>query len=392
MDRFTLWRTAPRLLLAASFLLLPLVSVWNMVVEPQRTIMLGPKLGGVTEIVPLVLSWPTIRDGRFQKAVASRITEAFAFRPLLIRVNNEIRSELFGDYTTPYVVRGAKGHLIGRFYLDEYCSRTEGMGAKLAAEVLPRLKAIQEHYRSIGGVFVYLVSPSKAAHFPEYFLDRFKCPSPPAARAQMLPDYVGALRTAGINVVDGASLIHSKKGQYDVPLFPEGGEHWNEVGAALAVSAITEEIDRQSGRELIPPFRFTYAVTTAHSHADRELVELLNVFFPPLGYRTAKVSFEQPSACPSHEANELPIALVGSSFGFLPAPMMIEHNCLSKLKFYYYAKAGVFGGQPFHEMEKNLSDSEFERVRDAKVLILEENESFVGRSNYVPLLMSAIGK
>lgn len=392
MDRLALRRTAPRLFLAASFLLLPLISVWNMVVEPRRTIMLGPKLGGVTEATPLILSWSTIRDGRFQKAVASRVTEAFAFRPLLIRVNNEIRSELFGDYTTPYVVRGAKGHLIGRFYLDDYCSRTEGMGAKLATEVLPSLRAIQEHYRSIGGAFVYLVSPSKAAHFPEYFLDRFNCPSTPAARAQMLPDYVGTLRAAGINVVDGASLIHSKKGQYDVPLFPEGGEHWNEVGAALVLSAIVEEVNRQSGRELIPPFRFTYAVSTVQSQADRELVDLLNVFFPPLGYRTAKLSVEQPSACRSHQANELPIALVGSSFGFLPAPMMIEHNCLSKLNFYYYAKAGVFGGQPFHELKKNLSDPEFARVRDVKVLILEENESFVGRSNYVPLLLSAIGK
>jgi len=76
----------------------------------------------------------------------------------------------------------------------------------------------------------------------------------------------------------------------------------------------------------------------------------------------------------------------------MPAPMMIEHNCLSKLSFYYYAKLGVFGGQPFRELKKNLSEAELSRVRDVEVLILEENESFVGRSNYVPLLQSAILK
>jgi len=31
-------------------------------------------------------------------------------------------------------------------------------------------------------------------------------------------------------------------------------------------------------------------------------------------------------------------------------------------------------------------------LRDVKVLILEENKSFVGRSNYAPLLLSVIKK
>lgn len=392
MDRFALRHTAPRLLFAAGLLLLPLVSVWNLIVEPNRAIRLGPKLAGVTETIPIVVSWSAIRDGSLQKAIASRIAEAFALRPLLIMVNNEIRVQLFGDEANSYVVRGAKGHLIGRFYLDEYCSRSEGMGARLAADMIPRLTAIQDHYRSSGGAFVYLVSPSKAAHLPEYFLDRFHCQNTTAARMQMLPDYVGALRAAGINVVDGASLIHSKKGQYEVPLFPEGGEHWNDVGGALVVSAMIDEINRQAGRELIPPFRFTYAVSKSKSQADRELADLLNVFFPPLGYLTAKLTFDQPAACASHEASELPVALVGSSFGFMPAPIMVEHNCLSRLNFYYYAKAGLFGGQPFHELKRNLSDADFAPVRDVKVLILEENESFVGRSSYVSLVQSVIGK
>jgi alginate O-acetyltransferase complex protein AlgJ len=392
MGCMALRHPAPRLSLAAILLLLPSIGIWNMAAGPDHGIRLGPKLGGVTETAPIILSWSAIRDGSLQKAIASRVTDAFALRPILIRLNNEIRSELFGDYTSAYVVRGAKGHLVGRFYLDEYCSRTEGMGTELAAGILPRLTAIQEHYRSSGGTFVYLISPSKAAHLPEYFLDRFNCPSTLAARAQLLPDYVDKLRAAGINVVDGANLIHSKKGQHEVPLFPEGGEHWNDIGSALVVTAIVEEINRQLGREVIPPFRFTYVLSNSKSNADRELADLLNVFFPPLGYLTAKLTFDQPAACTSHEASQLPIALVGSSFGFMPAPMMVEHNCLSRLNFYYYAKLGRFGGQPFRELKQNLTESEMAEAINVRVLILEENESFVGRSNYVPLLQNLIAK
>lgn len=392
MDRFPLHKPAMRILLAAGLLVLPLISAWNLIVGSARAIMLGPKLGGVTETAPVVFSWSALANGSLQKAIANRITDAFVFRPLLIRLNNEIRSQLYGDDTSAYVLRGAKGHLIGRFYLDEYCARTEGMGAQLAAEALPRLKALQEHYRSKGGVFVYLISPSKAAHLPEYFLDRFNCPSTLAARLSLLPDYVGALRSAGIHVVDAASLIHSRKRQYEVPLFPEGGEHWNDIGGALAVLAVVEEINRQAGRELVPPFRFTYGLSSNKSKSDRELADLLNVFFPPLGYVTARVSIDQPVACASHEANQLSAALVGSSFGFLPAPMMIEKSCLSSLKFYYYAKLGQFGGQPFHEIKRDLTIEELGDLRDVRLMILEENESFVGRSGYGPLLLSLVAK
>ncbi len=107
-----------------------------------------------------------------------------------------------------------------------------------------------------------MVTPSKAAHLPEYFVDRVPCPSTPAARTQLVPDYVGALQREGIHVVDTASLIHSLKGTYPFDLFPQGGVHWNDVGGARAVSAVVEEINRLAGREIIPPFTFTYTMST----------------------------------------------------------------------------------------------------------------------------------
>jgi len=71
--------------------------------------------------------------------------------------------------------------------------------------------------------------------------------------------------------------------------------------------------------------------------------------------------------------------------------LMIEHNCLSRLNLYYYAKLGRFGGTPYHELQRNLSEAEFERVRDARIVILEENESFIARANgYVDVLRDAV--
>jgi alginate O-acetyltransferase complex protein AlgJ len=299
---------------------------------------------------------------------------------------------LFGELTAPQVVKGAKGQLIERSYLNDYCSRTEGMGAKLAADILPKLKDIQNYYESHGGIFVYVVSPSKAAHLPEYFVDRVPCPSTPTARKQLVPDYVGALRQGGIHVVDTASLIHSLKGAYPFDLFPEGGVHWNDVGGARAVSAVVDAINQQAGRELIPPYTFTYTLSKPANGADRELADLLNVFFPPLGYQTPKVQFQPSVPCSESPARQLDVAMVGSSFGHLPARILIEANCLDHLRFYYYLILGRFGETPIHELQRNLADNDLMPLRHAKVMILEENESFVDKAGYVDPLRALINR
>jgi alginate O-acetyltransferase complex protein AlgJ len=379
----------------AFLLLLPLASAWNLAIAPSYptlAIKIGPKLGGVTYDASVILSWSSLRDGSLQKAVSSRVTDAMPVRPLLIRINNEIRFELFGELTAPHVVRGANGHLIERSYLEEYCARTEGMGAKFAADVLPKLRDIQDYYRAHGGIFVYVVTPSKVAHLPEYFVDRVPCPSTPDARTHLVSEYIGMLKQGGINVVDTASLIHLLKGSYEVDLFPQGGVHWNDIGGARAVSAIVEEINRQAGHEIVPPFRFSYTLSGVTAGADRELVDLLNVFFPPLGYQTPKVQFSPSASCADHPARQLDVAMVGSSFSHLPARIMIEANCLSALQLYYYAKLGRFGGTPYRELQRNLSDADLNALRDVKVMILEENESFVARAGYVDQLRAVVSR
>jgi alginate O-acetyltransferase complex protein AlgJ len=171
----------------AIVILLPLVSAWNLAAPPNRLLKVGPKLYGVTQELPLTVSWSAFRDGSLQKAIAERMTKAFLFRPMLIGVNNQIRYGLFGELDAPEVVRGAKGQLFGKYYIEEYCTRTLGTGERLAADMLPKLRDIQDYYRARGGVFVYMTSPSKAAQAPEYFVDQVPCPSTPAARAELLP-------------------------------------------------------------------------------------------------------------------------------------------------------------------------------------------------------------
>jgi alginate O-acetyltransferase complex protein AlgJ len=339
MSRLSRSRPIVRAAFCAFLLALPLTTAWNLAVAPTHpalVIRIGPKLAGVTLEVPVILSWTTVRDGSFQKSIYRRVTDAMPIRPLLIRLNNEIRFGLFGETPSYQVVRGADGQMFERSYLDDYCSRTENQAVALAAVIIPKLLDIQYYYRAHDGIFLYVLSPSKAAHLPEAFIDSVPCPSTPVARAQFVSQYVNLLRQAGIDVVDTAGLIHSLKGHYEVGLFPQGGAHWNDIGGALAVTAIVEDINRQAGRELVPPFTFTYTLSGVANGVDRELADLLNVFFPPLSYLTPKVKFQLSASCSDHPAGSIDAAIVGSSFSHLPGEILIADNCVSRLNVYYY--------------------------------------------------------
>jgi alginate O-acetyltransferase complex protein AlgJ len=104
MNRLSFSHPLIRAAFCVFLLALPLASAWNLTIAPTHpalAIKIGPKLGGVTRDAPVILSWASLRDGSFQKAAASRVTDAMAIRPMLIRINNEIRFEVFGELTVP---------------------------------------------------------------------------------------------------------------------------------------------------------------------------------------------------------------------------------------------------------------------------------------------------
>ena len=65
---------------------------------------------------------------------------------------------------------------------------------------------------------------------------------------------------------------------------------------------------------------------------------------------------------------------------------MIEDNCLSNLNVYFYLRGDRFGGTPYHRLQSALADADLERLRDVKLMIVEENESFIARTGYVDQL------
>lgn len=379
----------------AALLVAPAAIVWNLAAEqikPSWKFEIGKRLAGVTDPPPpLQLSWSSITRGDLQKAVGTAIDEAYPLRPLLIRINNEIRFTLFGYISAPGLFQGANGQLVETAYLTEYCSRgTDPSPEERARVAIPKLKAIQAHYRAQNRIFIHLISPSKVAYMPEPFVHRTRCPSTEDERKRLVPTYVRLLREAGITVVDTASLIHSLRGAYKVEIFPQGGVHWNMLGVARAAELIIDEINRQSQRQRVPKPGYSYVVVNRLTGTDSELTDVMNVMFPHLVYPTASVTFTPSAQCEAHDASQLDVAMVGGSFTHNLAMGLIGPACLWRLNLYYYLTLGRFGGVKYERLQANLTPKDLAPLRDAEVMILEENESMLGQPHHLDRLYSFV--
>jgi len=373
-----------RWLAAAAFLVMPVLTLWNAAV-PTHAITIGPSLIGVTNTASPEVSLRGFLDGALQKAAAVKIAEALPLRRLLIRLNNQIAYSLFGAVNAPELLVGRHGQFVQRSYLTEYCGRRSGDADRLADAAIPLLRDIQAAYRARGEIFLYVVTPSKVASLPQEFVDLIPCASTAAARAELLPRYVTRLREAGIAVVDTATPTYARQHGDPVAPFAKGGIHWNDLAMARAARQIVEAVNAQAGRELVPGFDFTAAISRPPASRDRDLADLANLLASAVDDPTPKLAFTHPP-CTDQPARTLDAAIVGGSFMDAVGEVLTAQACLARLNQYFYLKLGRYGGAPRELRQADLSDADLARLREVGLMLLEENESSIGRQGYLPLL------
>jgi hypothetical protein len=71
----------------------------------------------------------------------------------------------------------------------------------------------------------------------------------------------------------------------------------------------------------------------------------------------------------------------------------VQERCeLSCFRSVSWQAPGRFGGAPYRELQRNLADADLTRLRDAKIMIVEENESFVARTGYLNELRAVVNR
>ena len=327
-------------------------------------------------------------QGEFQSQVEDWFDDHIGFRGYGVRTDNQIGLSLFHEASS----KAADSVVLGRrmmVYADAYVTAFDGIDHFRDRGLRKRardLKSLQDGLARRGIAFVFLISPSKAAIYPEYLPPGFVRPDgrrSPTAYERMLP----MLRSEGVHVVDGHVILEEEKARSPHALFPPGGVHWNRYSCSLVLRRVWQAFGEQLGRPLVDLRSRAVREDDAPARDDQETdgADLLNVWH--VGHADWK--FPRPDLfTDDHGGDALRprLVVVGDSFWWIADAIVAEQRMASRYEFFYY----------YNERERRRDANEtmaarpvglqggmsWEYVLSADAMIVETNEAAIGDAGW----------
>ncbi len=380
-----------------------LANLWNFAVErdwPKLRIRSADQLSGVGK--PQAPTWTleAFMAGETQRAVSTNLGRNSLFFRTSVRAKNQFLFSLFHASGAAGVFVGRNEQLYAAGYIDEFCARGAAPSAARVKTWADDIADIAAAAKAKGKGFLYLAAPSKASHLPQFLPTERSCPAALTARSlEALAPFRAALQERGAPFLDAGKLLRDEQKNYPIDLFPRGGVHWNFLGAALALREMTGILERQPSGSPIGNFEFDWREDDDAKGSDRDLLDLLNLFWPDNHYPTAVVTGRKNGAACARTPRLL---LVGDSFlqqliplaGQAPCPpeidywfYMLNHDSGSIQLARHFIKPGDAGFGP--RLATNLAQLP-SSVLAADAIVLEENESTIGETLQIHNLLSAI--
>ncbi len=374
-----------------------LANLWNFAVErdwPKLRIRSAWPLAGVAKPKPAPWTLDAFLSGETQKAVSTNLGRMSPVFPISVRAKNQLVFSLFGGSAAPGVLIGRNGQLYEDIYIDEFCARDGGFDPSRLRAWASTLRDIQEMAQARGKSFVYLISPSKAARYPEDLPKFASC----ASRATSMPDklapYRAALDESHVRYVDGPALIDAEKSRQPIALFPRGGSHWNSVGGALAM----RELTRAPPTSPVGVLDFISAPAPEALGTDRDLLDLLNLLWPDASYPTAAIGRAgEKGDC----ARPPRLLALGGSFLHQVLAAATLAPCPPQIDYWFYMRTADNGIELGHyrrppgdasngERLAATSEELDENLAGADFVLLEENEAGVATTKQIGHLAEAL--
>ena len=268
------------------------------------------------------------------------------------------------------IIIGKQGQLYEVDYINNYCKLIHPMPQEIAEARVKDIAEIQDRLGQHGMAFVLLISPSKAAIYPEFIPDIF-CRSPKST-SRDYENFVPLLDQYKINYVDGHAITLAAKTREQAPVFSQGGTHWNYLGAYYTVERLLgmiEALTRQSiGRLSLQDL----VIDHKPRGTDKDLAELLNLISPPYNYLVP-----HPTIVREGPAQDLGRAVfVGGSFIWTVLDILDPTHVFQAMDVYYYYKLLLKSYPAKTSRSIDVSQIDWNNdVLTSQVIVLEINES-----------------
>ena len=389
---------------AGLILFLFLANLWNFAVErdwPKLRIRSAEPLAGVSKPTPAPWTREAFLAGDTQRAVSSNLGQNSPIFPISVRVKNQFMYSLFRASGVGNMTIGKEDELISTTYVDEFCARGAAPDPKSLAAWADVVAQSRRAAAARGKSFVYLISPSKAAYEPGWFPPELSCAALRERRdTEKLSPYVAALGERGVGVVEAQSLMRKARADYGFEMFPRGGIHWNLLGAAVTMREISHAFAAQPTGSPIGAYDFDWREVDVARGTDRDLLDLLNLFWPLDRYPTASVHRRgAPGVCEKPPR----LLVVGDSFLRELIVVASQAPCPPIVDYWFYMRGenGQYTLMRFLTEPGEIGNGERldtdlallpESFAKADAVLLEENASNLSEGRQAWNLLDAVRK
>lgn len=267
----------------------------------------------------------------FQVQFNQATEENVGFRPLLIRMKNQLEYSIYNKANASGVVSGKHRYLFESDYIRSYTGR-DYLGEYYWEQKFNRMKLVRDTLSKLGIKLAIVLEPGKATCQPENIPSRFN-----RFRSDRT-NYQAIIRESaikGIPVLDLNRYFHEKAGSAPYPLFPKGGIHWSAGGMVLAADTLLSFIDKTL---LLPvPDLVIDRVEMSDSlrDTDGDLVEIMNLLrepgHPKMGYPVFHLADPDSVRKPS-------VLVISDSYYFNILNAKIPARAFANEAFWYYNK------------------------------------------------------
>jgi alginate O-acetyltransferase complex protein AlgJ len=381
-------RQIPLAIAAAFVAVCSVVTAWNLSVAavfPRLSTPNWNQLFGATEEKSVPISVASFLRGEDQTALSLRLGATLPIYAPAIRVRNQIQYSLFGIPNAPSVAFGREKWLYEWPYITEYCARNGETNAKRLADWAEKIRDIQDYATSHEKAFVYLITPSKAAIYPEDLPQSHPCPSVLRGTTDKLTSYRHVLDEWHIRYVDGAGLMAAERGRHEIELFPRGGIHWNALGASLAATELVSLVKAQTLRLDLDSINTAWTESRSPEGSDRDLVNMLNLYWFDTDYPVPKIA-HGPLAI-DRTCRPAKIMEVGGSFLEQINVALRESRCPPEISYWFYWNfSHVFYAEGKRRSAPPVQADRLADLAGSDVILLEENELMIGETDHLTAL------
>ena len=214
-----------------------LATLWNWAIGPyypKLRIRSAQPLVGVVDSSPAPVGVSAFMSGAMQKAVSENFGRSLPVFNISVRAKNQFLYSLFHESGASGTIVGKNEQLFQQSSIDYFCSSGTSRGEAEVNEWAGKIRAIQDILDAKGKSFIYLITPTKAATYPQFLPAHLHCPAQNAAQSNKLNRLRAVLSAHGVRYVDGPAIVAEAKSKYPIDLFARGGTHWKSYQRRLS--------------------------------------------------------------------------------------------------------------------------------------------------------------